>query len=82
MGVASLVLGLLGLILSFVPGYGFVFNILSVLAIIFGSVSRHSPEQRGLGTAGLVLGIISLVWGILTTAACVGCAATTATILS
>jgi len=57
-GVASLVLGIIGLITAWIP-----FSlILDILAIIFGTKS-----DDGNGTAGKVMGIIGLILnGVLT----------------
>lgn len=61
--IASLVLGIVGLII--VP------VICSTLAIIFGVMGRNETEAdptlggRGMATAGLVLGIVGLVAGII-----------------
>jgi hypothetical protein len=60
MAVASLVLGIVGVLLCFLI-------LPSALAVIFGAIGlsqiRHAPERftgRGLAIAGLVLGIIAL----------------------
>ncbi len=64
MCTASLVLGILGLVFCWLPVLGLI---MAVLAVIFGaagiySVNNH-PEQggKGMGIAGLVMGIVSLV---------------------
>ena len=61
--IASLVLSIVGIIFSLVPGIG-VFT--SVLAIIFGvfGISQTSRKVRrgaGMAIAGLVLGIVGLL---------------------
>ena len=58
MAVASLVLGIIGIVLI-----GFVFGI---LAIIFGSIAKKQGYKGGRATAGLTLGIIALVlWAVV-----------------
>jgi hypothetical protein len=62
MGVAALVLGIIGIVVCPV--------IFSVLAIIFGSIGIQRTNQglatnRGVAVAGLVLGIIGVILGIL-----------------
>lgn len=67
-GTAGLVLGVLGLILSFIPFASFLGFLLCLLAIIFGSKAisnvRKNPnlkQTKGMSTAGLVIGIIGLL---------------------
>lgn len=59
MAVASLVLGIVGLLIS-------LFGVLPILAIVFGAVGRRQIDQgggrgRGMATAGLILGVIGLI---------------------
>lgn len=56
MSVASLVLGIVGLIIFAVP--------CGVLAIIFAVLAKKKGKN-GMATAGLVLGIIDAAFGIL-----------------
>jgi Domain of unknown function (DUF4190) len=62
MAVASLVLGIVGLVLTITVWIG---PICDVLAIVFGAMARRRlPEgapNRGMATAGFVLGIVGLV---------------------
>jgi hypothetical protein len=65
-GVTALVLGIVGLALSFVPLIGIVAWPLVILGIIFGAVGRGRVTRRlasngGQATAGLVLSILGLV---------------------
>jgi len=60
MGVASLVLGIVGLALLCAYGFGFI---LSILAIVFGKIGLNRVDQglannRSVAKAGFVLGII------------------------
>lgn len=76
MGVASLVLGIISLLISFgagAAGMGWVGSICGILAIVLGAVGKKNPEQKGTATGGLVCGIIALFWGIFATIACVAC---------
>lgn len=59
LATASLVLGILSLILFMFP------FIPSILAIIFGGVAKSKGNKSGMATAGLVCGIISLVFWVL-----------------
>ena len=85
MGVASLVLGIISLVISIGAGFagmGWIGSICGIIAIILGAIARKKPEQKGTATGGLVCGIISLLWGIIATIACVGCLGAAAGALS
>ncbi len=62
MAIAALVMGIIGFLF---------FGLLSILAIIFGAIGISQTNKdpslkgRGLATAGLVLGIIGIVGGII-----------------
>lgn len=63
MGVAALVLGIVGLV--FCLGYSII---LPLLAVIFGAIGRKKADQglannKGMATAGFVMGIIGLAIG-------------------
>ena len=65
MGVASLILGILGL----VGCLGLTF-ILPLLALIFGILGRKKADagladNKGMATAGMIMGIIGLVIGLI-----------------
>lgn len=57
LGIASLVLGILGLVLIWVPFLGFL---LSLGAVILGGIAMKNTDSKGMAVAGLVLGIVSL----------------------
>lgn len=65
MPVAALICGLLALVFWFIPlrYFSFINLLFSILAIVFGAKGRQtaSPNQTGMATAGMVLGIIGLV---------------------
>lgn len=61
MGIASLVLGILGLL-------GCCSFVFSILAVIFGVMGRNRADaglanNKGMATAGMIMGIIGLVIG-------------------
>ena len=70
-----MVLGIIGLVFSFIPLFGFFFALpLGILAVVFGAVglrrvSRHEANNRGAAIAGLVTGLIALVIGLIVFAA-------------
>ena len=55
-GIASLILSILSLFLFLAPYIGIVLAILAV--VFYGVQKKHNPT--GVGTAGLIVGIISL----------------------
>ncbi len=76
MAVASLILGIIALVLSVgagAAGMGWVGSICGIVAIILGAIARKNPAKKGPATGGLVCGIISLAWGLIATIACVAC---------
>lgn len=65
--ITALVLGLISLFLSWFPGVDWV---LGALAIIFGAIGistarRRGGAGRGMAIAGLVLGVVTAVLGII-----------------
>lgn len=75
MGVASLVLGIIAIIIGiFSAGIlGWLGAILAIVGIILGALGRKDPEKKGISTAGLVCSIIGLVFCLLLYIACVAC---------
>ncbi len=68
MAVAALVLGILSLV---VPYGG---PVLGVLAIIFGVLGKkQTPDKKGMATAGFVMGIIGVAWGVVLIIIMVSC---------
>ena len=65
MGVASLVLGILSLIVGFVPFCGAIALLPTIIGLILGIVDvalkSKKGEPKGMGIAGIVLSAISIV---------------------
>lgn len=75
-GIASLVLGILSLILVWFGEGTLLAMILSIIGIVLGVGARKelTPDQgRGLATAGMICSIIGLVLSTLWLLACVLC---------
>jgi uncharacterized membrane protein len=79
-GVAALVLGILGIVMALVPSFGIsqmIGVVVGIVALILGIISRRKAkdegERTGAATAGIVLGIIALVLSALLFAACKYC---------
>lgn len=60
----ALILGIIGLVLSFIPFINFVSWILGLLSIIFGIAGFKQHQKKGIATAGLILGLITIAWKI------------------
>lgn len=69
MAIASLILGIISLVLSFF-GLGMVSVFTAIIGIILGILGRKDPEKKGMATAGLVCSIIALVIGVIMWIAC------------
>ena len=73
LGVASMILGILGLIFVWVPVLGLLF---ALLAVIFGGVSLSQTgkdptlQGRGMAVAGTICGVITLGLWFALLAAC------------
>ncbi len=75
LAMASLVLGIAGLVLFVVPGgfgLAFIFNLpCSILAWVFGVQSKRKVDRgeargrRSMAHAGMVLGIVGVMLGVL-----------------
>ena len=62
MGIAALVLGIIGLIVSIIPFVGMYALPLTVLALLLGALGMRK-RPRGLATAGVVLGLLGTALG-------------------
>lgn len=77
LGVAALVLGILAIVLAFVPILGFASYPLALVGIVLGAVGlarvrARRATNRGVTVAGLVLSIVGLVCVIIATVLYVG----------
>lgn len=59
LGKAAFIIGLIGLIMSFIPFIGFVSWLLAPLAIVFGLIALRRPS-RSLAIVGIIMGVIAL----------------------
>lgn len=67
---ASMVLGIIGVVLALIPILGLIAFPMGVLAIIFGFVGlrkygKETPKGKGASITGLVLGVLCFVLAIV-----------------
>lgn len=73
MGIASLALGIIAIVIAiFVPAIGWAAALVALVGVILAAIARKKGAN-GVATAGLVISIIALAWGILGYLACVAC---------
>lgn len=75
MGIASLIIGIVALVLSFFGIFGWLSVILGIVGIILGALGRKDDAKRGVSTAGMVLSIIAVALGLIFWLACAACIA-------
>ncbi|MGG2201874.1 hypothetical protein [Paenibacillus validus] len=62
LATAALVCGIIGLVLGLIPFFGWFMLPLWVLAIIFGYIGMKKPIKAGMAKAGLIIGVITVVY--------------------
>lgn len=77
MAVASLVLGIISLVLALCSAglLGWLATLLGIVGVILGALGRKNEAKKGMATAGLVLSILGLAFGVILYIACIACAA-------
>jgi len=74
MAVASLVLGILSLLVGLFGGIiSWSGALLGIIGIVLAVQGRKNPEQKGMATAGLVLSIIGTIVSLVFFIACAAC---------
>ena len=82
MGIASLVLGIISIVVDLATGgLGFIGVILGIEGSILGALARKRAENHSVATAGLVLSIIGVVLGLIVYVACIACVAGVASLV-
>ena len=81
MGVASLVLGIIAVLITiFAQAYGYIGIILGVIGIVLAAIGmKKNPDKKGIAVAGLVLSIIATAICSIIWISCVICAAAIST---
>lgn len=62
-GIAALILGIVGIILRFIPWISILAIPIAVLTIIFGYMARKRGDSYGL--VGIILGVIILIFVVV-----------------
>lgn len=80
MALASLVLGIISILMSFtglIPGLSITGGIFGMFGIIFGAMGRKDPDKYSMATVGLICSIIGTIMSfmfIIACGSCIGCA--------
>lgn len=78
--VASLVLGIIGVVFWFTQAASFVSLILGIIGVVLAASAKKDGNTEGIRTAGFVLSLIALIGGAIVFLACVACAGSLAAI--
>jgi|GEM_PF-1790698 len=72
MAVAALILGILSVVLSWIPVAGWIMCLaMGIIAIVLGALGRtRQPDKKGMAVAGMILGIIGVAFSIIWVLAC------------
>ena len=74
MAVASMVIGICGLVFLWVPFFG---SVLSIVGLVLGAVSKKKLNETGspsgMATAGIVCSVVALAVTVIATIVCISC---------
>lgn len=72
MAIAALVLGIISIVLGVFLGgiIGWLCIIVSIAGIVLGALGRNDEQQKGMATAGLVMSIVGLAFGVIEMVVC------------
>lgn len=77
MAIASLVLGIVGIVLgaafSWTIWVGIIGIICGIVGVVLGIIARKQQPQNALATAGLILSIIALAVSTIVVISCAAC---------
>ena len=81
MAIASMVLGIVSVVCSFIGGLNLLGLVLGVVGLILGIIAKKKAPS-GMATAGIVLSIIGISITLLVLIACAACLGNAACALS
>ena len=70
--VTSLVLGIISIVFTFIPCFGFIAIVTGIIGLIMGILGRKSMTRHGMAVTGIVLSAISLGLSVLFTILYIG----------
>lgn len=73
MGIAALILGIISLIICWIPVWNWAGLVMAIAGIVLGALGKKSAKP-GPATAGLVLSILGVVFSVIFVLACGGLA--------
>ena len=67
LGIAGMVLGIVGLVFAFIPCLNIVGIILGIVGVVLAAIGRKKPPagHQGMATAGVVCSILAIVIGAI-----------------
>ena len=71
--IASLILGVIGVILWFFGFSTIISMILGIIGLVLASNSKKEGYEGGIRTAGFILSLIAAIGGVIAFVACVAC---------
>ena len=81
MAVASMVLGIVSIVFSFIGGLNFVGLVVGIVGLVLGILAKKKAPS-GMATAGIVLSIIGIALTLVVLIACAACFGNAACALS
>lgn len=77
MATASLVIGIISLVLctcfAWTIGGAWLGVVLAIVGVVLACVAKKAEPSNGMATAGLVLSIIAVAFGLIVAVACTAC---------
>lgn len=80
MAVASLVLGIVGVVCWFFGVFSIISVILGIIGLLLSLKAKNEGNTEGIRVAGFVLSLISLIGGSVVFLACIACVGSSAAI--
>ncbi len=72
MAVASLILGIVSIVFSFIPAFNVIGLILGIVGLVLAIVAKNKAPS-GMATAGLICSIVGIALTLIMLVACAAC---------